>query len=102
MKDKSSENKRNTKEQFRIVNGLLKHSKVKDQLPFTDNTQELTETFSKYFEIKITKLRIILDETRTAQETVSATPMENGLDSLNPATKEEVKNQSSTQRDLLS
>ena len=44
------------------MDGLLKYTKPGENMPASDDTQEMTETFSNYFIDKIDRIRKELDE----------------------------------------
>ena len=44
------------------MNGLLKHTKPGENMPASDDTQEMIETFSNYFIDEIDRIRKELDE----------------------------------------
>ncbi|GFS22245.1 RNA-directed DNA polymerase from mobile element jockey [Elysia marginata] len=62
IKSKISENKKNSRELYRIVDGLVRHSKPGKNLPSLKSKENLTDMFAKLFTNKIENLRKELDE----------------------------------------
>ncbi|GFR96868.1 hypothetical protein ElyMa_000979700 [Elysia marginata] len=56
-KNKISDSKSNPKELFRIVNGLIKHSKPGADLPQSNDNRELATKFADYFDNKIEHIK---------------------------------------------
>ena len=94
IRQKICENKNNSKELFRIVDGLLKHTKPGENMPASDDTPEMTETFSSYFIDKIDRIRKELDESNLSPKNdtcvTKKTTHETILNSFSPASEEEV------------
>ena len=79
---------------FRIVDGLLKHTKSGENMPTSDDTQEMTETFCNYFIDTIDRIRKELDESdlppKNDTYVTKKTSHETILNLFSPASEEEV------------
>ncbi|GFR93710.1 hypothetical protein ElyMa_002650000 [Elysia marginata] len=91
-KNKISDSKSNPKELFRIVNGLIKHSKPGADLPQSNGNQELATKFADYFDNKIEHIRKELDNTNVSSVNNSSETCETSINSFRPTTEDEVKN----------
>ncbi|GFS26592.1 ATP-dependent DNA helicase [Elysia marginata] len=88
-KNKISDSKSNPKELFRIVNGLIKHSKPGADLPQSNDNRELATKFADHFDNKIEHIRKELDNTNVSSVNNSSETCET---SLRRTTEDEVKN----------
>ncbi|GFR92314.1 RNA-directed DNA polymerase from mobile element jockey [Elysia marginata] len=62
IKTKISENKKNSRKLYRIVDGLVRHSKPGENLPSLKSKENLTDMFAQFFTNKIENLRKELDK----------------------------------------
>ncbi|GFR87475.1 hypothetical protein ElyMa_000747900, partial [Elysia marginata] len=91
-KNKISDSKSNPKELFRIVNGLIKHSKPGADLPQSNDNRELATKFADYFDNKIENIRKDLNNTNVSSVNNSSETCETSINSFRPTTEDEVKN----------
>ncbi|GFR97999.1 hypothetical protein ElyMa_001007400 [Elysia marginata] len=91
-KNKISDSKSNPKELFRIVNGLIKHSKPGADLPQSNDNRELATKFADYFDNKIENIRKELYNTNVSSGNNSSETCETSINSFRPTTEDEVKN----------
>ena len=92
VKDKITANKDNPKELFRIVDGLVKHSKPNNNLPSTIDANALATSFSTYFTSKIENIRKEMDITPLTSNNDGMPSASVSCDRFSPASEDEIQN----------